>query len=106
MEISTNQEPYYQSDLRTSNSSRVNEGDSQTANLYARQSFLEINRNPNETTKIGKHVINIGDRKGKVFSGILSGFSQRCKAGTWCYELGGMKLSSADGDWLYFFSLD
>ena len=51
-------------------------------------------------------MINIGDRRGKVFSGILSGFSQRCKAGTWCYEIGGMKLSSADADWLYFFSLD
>jgi len=106
LEIATNQEPYYQSDIRTSNTSRVSEADSQISNIYARQSFLEINRNPNEATKIGKHVINIGDRKGKVFYGILSGFSQRCKAGTWCYEIGGMKLSSADGDWLYFFSLD
>ena len=106
LEIATNQEPYYKSDIRTSGSFRKTEADSQKANIYARQSFLEINRNPNEETKIGKHVINIGDRKGKVFYGILSGFSQRCKAGTWCYEIGGMKLSSADGDWLYFFSLD
>jgi len=106
LEIATNQEPYFKSDIRNSNSTRVSEADSQIVNLYARQSFLEINRNPNEETKIGKHIINIGDRRGKVFSGILTGFSQRCKAGTWCYEIGGMKLSSADGDWLYFFSLD
>jgi len=106
LEIATNQEPYYKSDLRESASFRKTEMDSQEANIYARQSFLEINRNPNEETKIGKQVINVGDRKGKVFYGILSGLSQRCKAGTWCYEIGGMKLSSVDGDWLYFVSLD
>ncbi len=106
LELATNQEPIYQSDIRASRSSRMTAAESQTANITARQSYLEFNRNPNEETKIGKHIINIGDRNGKVFSGILSGFSQRCKAGTWCYEIGGMKLSSADGDWLYFFSLD
>ena len=106
LELATNQEAIYQSDIRTSRSSRTTGAESQTANLTARQSYLELNRNPNEVTKIGKHAINIGDRNGKVFSGILSGYSQRCKAGTWCYEIGGMKLSSADADWLYFFSLD
>ena len=106
LEIATNQEPIYQSDIRASRTSRITGSESQAANLTARQSYLELNRNPNEETKLGKHVINIGDRRGKVFSGILSGFSQRCKAGTWCYEIGAMKLSSADADWLYFFSLD
>lgn len=106
LEIATNQEPYYKSDIRTSKTSRHSELDSQLSNIYARQSYLEINRNPSEETKLGKQIINIGDRRGKVFYGILSGLTQRCKAGTWCYELGGMKLSSADGDWLYFFSLD
>ncbi len=106
LEIATNQEPYYQSDLRVNKNSKTSEGYSQLANIYARQSFLEINRNPKEETKIGKQIVNIGDRKGKVFYGILSGFSQRCKAGTWCYEIGGMKLSTVDGDWLYFLSLD
>jgi len=104
LELATNQEPLYQSDIRESRSSRTTAADSQSANIYARQSYLELNRNPNEETKIGKQEINIGDRKGKVFAGILSGYSQRCKAGTWCYEIGGMKLSSADGDWLYYFS--
>ncbi len=106
LEIATNQEPIYQSDIRESSTSSIRGSESQTANLSARQSYLEFNRNPSEETKLGKHVINIGDRRGKVFSGILSGFSQRCKAGTWCYEVGAMKLSSADADWLYFFSLD
>ncbi len=106
LELATDQEAIYQSDIRTSQSSRTTGTESQSANLTARQSYLELNRNPNEEAKFGKHVINIGDRNGKVFSGILSGFSQRCKAGTWCYEIGGMKLSSADADWLYFFSLD
>ena len=106
LELATDQEPLYQADIRKSRSSRTIAVDSQAVNINARQSYLEINRNPNEETKIGKQVINIGDRKGKVFAGILSGYSQRCKAGTWCYELGGMKLSTADGDWLYYFSLD
>ena len=106
LEIATNQEPIFKSDIRETRNSRTTSADSQAANIYARQSYLEFNRNPSEETKLGKQAINIGDRKGKVFSGILSGFSQRCKAGTWCYEIGGMKLSSADGDWLYFFSLD
>ena len=106
LEIATDQEPLYQADIRKSRSSRNTSADSQAVNIHARQSYLEFNRNPNEETKIGKQEINIGDRKGKVFAGILSGYSQRCKAGTWCYEIGGMKLSSADGDWLYYFSLD
>ncbi|MBC8260044.1 MAG: hypothetical protein H8E38_13600 [SAR324 cluster bacterium] len=106
LELATNQEAIYQSDIRASRSSRTSGAESQAANITARQSYLELNRNPNEVAKIGKHVVNIGDRKGKVFAGILSGYSQRCKAGTWCYEIGGMKLSSADADWLYFFSLD
>ena len=106
LEIATNQEPIYKSDIRASRTSRITGYESQAANLTARQSYLELNRNPNEEAKLGKHVINIGDRRGKVFSGILSGFSQRCKAGTWCYEIGAMKLSSSDADWLYFFSLD
>ena len=106
LELATDQEPIYQSDIRASSSSRTTGVESQTANIFARQSYLELTRNPNEETRIGKQVINIGDRKGKVFAGILSGYAQRCKAGTWCYEVGGMKLSSADGDWLYFFSLD
>ena len=77
LEIATNQEPIYQSDIRVSRTSRITGSESQAANLTARQSYLELNRNPNEETKLGKHVINIGDRRGKVFSGILSGFSQR-----------------------------
>ena len=106
LEFATDQEPFYNSDIRSLRSSRSTAADSQSVNIFARQSYLEFNRNPNEESKIGKQVINIGDRKGKVFTGILSGFSQRCKAGTWCYEIGGMKLSSAAGDWLYYFSLD
>ncbi|MEC9296446.1 MAG: hypothetical protein VYD28_02070, partial [SAR324 cluster bacterium] len=94
LELSTDQEAIYQSDMRVSRSSRKTAVESQAVNIYARQSYLELNRNPNEEAKIGKQVINIGDRKGKVFAGILSGYSQRCKAGTWCYEIGGMKLSS------------
>ena len=106
LELATDQDPFFQADIRNHRSSRTTSADSQAVNIYARQSYLELNRNPNDKKKIGKQEVNIGDRKGKVFAGILSGYSQRCKAGTWCYEIGGMKLSSAGGDWLYYFSLD
>ncbi|MBT4184260.1 MAG: hypothetical protein HOE10_03300, partial [Deltaproteobacteria bacterium] len=57
LELATNQESIYQSDIRTSQSSRTTGAESQTANPTARQSYLELNRNPNEVTKIGKHAI-------------------------------------------------
>ncbi len=106
LELATEQEPIYLADLRERRGNRHLNPDSQSANIGARQFFLELNTHPRDETRIGKQEVNIGDRRGKVFSGILSGFTQRCKAGTWCYEFGALKLSSVDGDWLYFLSLD
>ena len=59
LELSTDHEAIYQSDMRVSRSSRKTAVDSQAVNIYARQSYLELNRNPNEEAKIGKQVINI-----------------------------------------------
>ena len=36
----------------------------------------------------------------------MSGFTQLCTVGTWCYEFGAAKLSSRLSDWIYFLSLD
>jgi hypothetical protein len=41
LELATDQEPLYQSDIRTSRSSRSTGADSQAVNIYARQSYLE-----------------------------------------------------------------
>ena len=106
LELATEQDAAYLADLRSSSGSRLLEPDSQAANIGARRAFLELNTHPHDHTRIGKQEVNIGDRRGKVFSGVLSGFSQLCTVGTWCYEFGAMKLSTADGDWLYFLSLD
>ena len=107
LELATAQEPYYQSDLRDSSANRVGEPDSQTIALTARQSYLDLNFNPRNTLRIGKQEVNVGDRRGKVFNGVLTGFAQpKCRTGTWCYEFGGYKLSTADSDWLYSLSLD
>ena len=44
LEIATNQEPIYQSDIRASQTSRITGSESQAANLTARQSYLQLNR--------------------------------------------------------------
>ena len=106
LELSTEQDALYLSDLRSSRSDRVWDPESQQVNIGARQAFLELNTHPRDRTRIGKQEINIGDRRGKVFAGVVSGFTQLCTVGTWCYEFGAAKLSSRLSDWIYFLSLD
>ncbi|MBF0351051.1 MAG: hypothetical protein HQM11_08455 [SAR324 cluster bacterium] len=104
LELQAVQDPFNDSDLKTENSHRTPQ--SQETDIQARQAYLEYNSNPHGILKLGKHYINIGDRRGKVFSGILSGVSQQCTAGTWCYEAGAMKTAPHPSDMLYFLSLD
>lgn len=106
VELEIRQGPLQEADLREQNASAGRTTDSQTAQIQARQAFLEYNSNPRNIVKIGKHAFNIGDRYGKVFSGILTGVSQDCTVGTWCYELGAAKLGKHPADWLYYGSLD
>ena len=106
LELSTEQDALYLSDLRSSRSDRVWDPESQQVNIGARQAFLELNTHPRDRTRIGKQEINIGDRRGKVFAGVVSGFTQLCTVGTWCYEFGAAKLASRLSDWIYFLSLD
>ena len=107
LELSTAQEPYYRSDLRDGSTRQVGEADSQNIGVVARQSYLDLNFNPRNTLRVGKQEVNLGDRRGKVFNGLLTGFAQpECRTGTWCYEFGAYKLSTVDGDWLYALSLD
>ena len=106
LELSTEQDALYLSDLRASRSDRIWNPESQQVNVVARQAFLELNSHPRSQTRIGKQKINIGDRRGKVFTGIVSGFSQLCTVGTWCYEIGAAKLSKQLSDWMFYLSLD
>ncbi len=105
LEIEVNQGSFQDADLRAKNSSGQT-ADSQEAKITARQAFLEYNSNPRNILRFGKHPFNIGDRHGKVFSGILTGISQDCAAGTWCYGLAAAKLGKHPADWLYLGSLD
>ena len=106
LELSTEQDALYLSDLRANRSNRMWDPESQQVNVGARQAFLELNTHPRDRTRIGKQEVNIGDRRGKVFTGIVSGFTQLCTVGTWCYEFGAAKLSQRLSDWIYFLSLD
>ena len=79
--------------------------ESQNTTLLARQVFLEYQTNPHNSVKIGKQEIELGARKGKVFSGILTGATHSCRLGTWCYTLGALKMSNSIADWIYYGSL-
>ena len=106
VDLEIRQGPLQDADLREDEASGGREADSQTAQVLARQAFLEYNSNPRSIVKMGKHAFNLGDRQGKVFSGILTGVSQDCTAGTWCYQLGAAKIGTHSADWLYYGSLD
>ncbi|MGK5092075.1 hypothetical protein WDW89_08710 [Deltaproteobacteria bacterium TL4] len=106
LEMEVRQDPFNDSDLRGQEAGSRDTPDSQLTFLQARQAYFEYNSNPRSVVKLGKHYLNIGDRKGKVFSGILSGISQQCTAGTWCYEVGALRTAPNPGDWMYYLSLD
>ena len=104
-ELEIRQGAWQEADLREENSLRK-VPDSQSAQVQARQAFLEFNSNPRNILRAGKHAFNIGDRRGKVFSGILTGISQDCTIGTWCYQLGAAKIGRHSAEWLYYGSLN
>ncbi len=104
-ELEIQQGPWQDANLRSGNSLQ-HVPDSQAAQLRARQAFLEYNSNPRNILRAGKHAFNLGERRGKVFSGILTGFSQECTIGTWCYQLGAAKIGRSSADWLYYGSLE
>ena len=104
-ELEILQGPWQDADLRNGNSLKQ-VPDSQIALVLVRQAFLEYNSNPRNILRAGKHTFNLGDRRGKVFSGFLTGFSQECTIGTWCYQLGTAKIGQHSADWLYYGSLD
>ncbi len=107
LEMETQQEPFQDADLRSESQSGEEKNiDAQITGIGARQAYLEYNSNPANVLKLGKHHLNLGDRHGKVFSGVLTGISQNCKLGTWCYEIGAAKLGEHPADWLYFGSLN
>lgn len=79
---------------------------SNDAQIVLKQSYVEYNHNPMAMLRFGKQYIELGDRKGMVFRGNLTGITQQCKVGTWCYSVGGIKLGPNDNDRLYWGSLD
>lgn len=102
LEIATQASGFNNADLRDPNSTQAGSSvDSQAIGLFARQAYLEYNSNPNNILRFGKQELNIGDRRGKVFSGVLSGIAQTCTMGTWCYDLGALKMGEHPADWLY-----
>jgi len=107
LELATGQSPWHNANLRRNRSTWAQGADGQEASVSARQVYLDLRFSPRNTLRIGKQEVTIGDRRGKVFDGVLTGISQpKCSAGTWCYQLGGMRMASAGGDWLYYLSLD
>lgn len=107
LELAARQGHFNRSDLRQDGiNGREIPNETQEADIQARQAYLEFLPHPNGLVRFGKQYLNLGDRNGKVYSGLMSGISQRCRAGTWCYELGGTKAGDHPADWLYFFALN
>ena len=79
---------------------------SNDSQIILKQSYVEYNHNPMAMLRFGKQKIELGDREGLVFKGILTGITQQCKVGSWCYSIGAMKLGPNDNDRLYWGSLD
>ena len=105
LELATAQAPFNNADLRPP-AERPNAPDSQDVDLVARQAYLEFRANPRDQLRVGKQELRLGDRRGKVFSGLLTGIAQQCTAGSFCYEAGALKLQDDTADWLYTLSLD
>lgn len=106
LEIATAQEPFNNADLRSPSASVVRERESQEVNLVARQAYLQYQANPRDRIRLGKQEISLGDRRGKVLEGLLTGISQQCAAGSFCYEVGALRLGQNTADWLYTLSVD
>ncbi len=68
------------------------------------EAYLEYNHNPHAILKIGRHHINVGDRKGLTYEGTNTAISQSCRIGTWCTYIGGTRLGTDDA--LYWMQLD
>ncbi|MEC8594669.1 MAG: hypothetical protein VXY74_07680, partial [SAR324 cluster bacterium] len=105
LELATAQAPFNNADLRPP-AERPNAPDSQDIDLVARQAYLEFRANPHDQLRVGKQELRLGDRRGKVFGGLLTGIAQQCTAGSFCYEAGALKLQDDTADWLYTLSLD
>ena len=75
-------------------------------NVILDEGYLEYNHNPNAKLKIGRHFINVADRRGFIYQGTAAAISQECRIGTWCYYIGGAKLEDGVDDSLYWVQLD
>ncbi|MCP4296633.1 MAG: hypothetical protein GY786_13595 [Proteobacteria bacterium] len=69
------------------------------------EAYLEYNHNPNAKLKIGRHYVDVADKKGFIYQGTANAISQECRIGTWCYYIGGASLSDT-GDAIYWLQLD
>ncbi|MDH5561426.1 MAG: hypothetical protein OEY59_11310 [Deltaproteobacteria bacterium] len=76
------------------------------AQVYFKEMFLEYNPNPNAVIRLGRQKINLADRSGMIYEGYANGLTQTCRIGTWCYYIGGARLSQRSDDSLYWGQLD
>ena len=92
--------------FREDSESPSNTSDNQPMSLGVREAYLKYNFNPRSALLLGKHEISIGDRRGKVFNGILPGLTYDCRIGTWCMPFGAAKIGPAASDWIYHWALE
>ena len=78
---------------------------SQDLSIVARQAYLRYRFNPGSAALLGLHEASVGDRRGKVFSGIGPGVLFDCKVGTWCMPFGAVGLGAGKSDFLFHWAL-
>jgi hypothetical protein len=80
-------------------------GDGQPLSLGVRELYFGWRFNPRSALLLGKHELSIGDRRGKVFDGIVQAFTFDCTVGTWCMPFGAALLGTDVGDGLFHWAL-
>ncbi len=80
--------------------------DSGGMDLEFREAYLEYNHNPNAVLRLGKQLINPGDRMGLIYEGNANAVTQQCRIGTWCYYIGGARIGYEGNSALFWMQLD
>ena len=77
----------------------------QNLNLQIREFYLEYNSNPHAIFRVGRQKINLGDKLGLIYKGVVDAVTITCRIGTWCYEFGqaNFDTNASRATWLQFF---
>lgn len=80
--------------------------DTREMGLFFQEAYLEYNHNPSAVFRMGRQPVKVGDQLGMIYQGNLTGVTQTCAIGTWCYNIGATIWGEEEKDTLYWALLD